>query len=385
MTMKLLKHILLIDPIAFNGGSKTATKNILDLLPHGEFKLTIVTSRPKDWLTWSSQLDSCSIVPLWELSFFAKAEQGIVYFCRHLLIFFQLCLQIALKGKVDVSIGCSGPGVDLSLYFLKLCFKHPIIQLIQGPVAASKTIARCLNAAESIIYLASCRASIIAALNRLFCAEQSQKMLQLAKYHYLKNGLAMAQWPKPKIPTANGLFWAASLLKWKGLDVLTEALAQFSDLDRPTTSICYISSRHSQLPSSTPPKEMAHVNCISETNHLDNIRSQHQIFISTSIKEPFGLSILEAMAAGLCIVIPNDGAYWDLVLKHNVNCVKYHAQDPEDLFNKLKQLLNDAEKIAHLGKQAMLIAENYHAEKTYAPVANLIQSTCKQATLVKLG
>ncbi len=383
--MKLLKHILLIDPIAFNGGSKTATKNILEQLQGGEFKLTIVTARPNDWLAWSQQIDNCSVAPLWELPFLAKAEQGLSYFARHLLIFLQLCIHIFIKGKVDVSIGCSGPGVDLSLYLLKRCFKQTIIQLIQGPVAASKTIAKCLSVADNIVYLASCRPSIIAALNRLHSSEQSQKHLQKAKYHYLKNGLTRAQWPTPKLPKASGFFWAASLLKWKGLDVLSEALAYFSDIERPVTSICYIPSKHSQLPTAIPPKEMAHVDCISETNYLDNIRCQRQIFISTSIKEPFGLSILEAMAAGLCIVIPDDGAYWDQVLKHNVNCIKYRSQDPQDLFEQLQILINDTEKASHLGKQAMIVAENYRAEKTYAPVANLIQSMCKQATLVKQG
>jgi len=74
------------------------------------------------------------------------------------------------------------------------------------------------------------------------------------------------------------------------------------------------------------------------------------------------------MAAGLCIVIPSDGAYWDRTLNNNIDCIKYRAGDADDLAQKLIMLSKHMGRVTELGEQAAKIALNYRAQKQYANI-----------------
>jgi glycosyltransferase involved in cell wall biosynthesis len=107
---------------------------------------------------------------------------------------------------------------------------------------------------------------------------------------------------------------------------------------------------------------------------LDRIRSECSIFVSTSHNEPFGLSILESMAAGLAVVIPRDGAYWDLQLDDKSDCLKYTAEDPVDLALKIRYLQQNPKQIEKLGRRARQIAQEYCAERVYAGIVQGLTS-----------
>ncbi|MEI8597440.1 glycosyltransferase [Vibrio sp. M60_M31a] len=121
-------------------------------------------------------------------------------------------------------------------------------------------------------------------------------------------------------------FWAASLLKWKGLETLIKASKRAAISQSVVLNVCYIRPVDTCLPISNAPVLLSHTIWYEDPENLDDIRSQSNIFVSTSCNEPFGLSILEALAAGMCVVIPSDGAYWDKTLTHNENCIKYQPE-----------------------------------------------------------
>jgi glycosyltransferase involved in cell wall biosynthesis len=114
---------------------------------------------------------------------------------------------------------------------------------------------------------------------------------------------------------------------------------------------------------------MYNVRWYESPDRLDRLRAESDIFVSTSSHEPFGLSILEAMAAGLCVIIPADGAYWDQQLKDGIDCVKYRPGDALDLAEKIMVTREDPNRVERIGDSARRLASNYCAEWLYAPIA----------------
>lgn len=365
-------HLIVIDPTAFTGGSKVATENILRLLDSERFNITVLTADAYSW-----HLPQFRRIHLYQPRWLARQEQGIRYFLLHICIALNLLVTRLRFGKFDLAIGASGPGVDLAIYLIKPLLKLKIIQLIHGPIACSRTIARCLMHADEVYYLDSCRDSLIASLSRI-----TDKPLEImsSNFHTIQNGLPQYAWPTTCQTHYPAIFWAASLLKWKGLETLLSALLQIEPDKRPATHICYITPQHTQLPISQAPISLEHVYWYDNPVNLDQIRASTNIFVSTSYNEPFGLSILEAMAAGLCILIPADGSYWDRNLKHNVDCIKYNPADTPDLSNKLVMLSQDMERVAEVGARAATIALNYQAEKQYAKIKKSILALSKAPT-----
>lgn len=360
-------HILVIDPIAFAGGSKIATNNMLKMLDANINRVTIVT---KDPASWPASCLNKSI--LFEPSFLADKEQGIWYFLRHILIVLSLIWARIKFGRIDIAVGASGPGVDLSLYIAKNLFGYHIVQLIHGPVACSRTIGRALLSANRIFYLESSRHSLVRALKAVQPEFKVSDLLSNRKFCHFRNGLPRDQWPAEGTGTTPKIFWAASLLKWKGLKTLIETLKIIPAVTRPDSHICYIRPTAINLELGPSPVVIEGVNWHENPVNLDQIRSECNIFVSTSKSEPFGLSILESMAAGLAIIIPKDGAYWDLQLRDKIDCLKYEAEDPLDLALKIQYLQQNPEVIIKLGSRSKIIAQQYSSDKVYAEIVNCL-------------
>lgn len=363
--MKHKRHLLVIDPTAFSGGSKIATESILRLLDNSKIRITVLSADPDSW-HWP-QLKR---VRLYEPKWLARKEQGIAYFLRHLFIALNLLVLRLRLGRFDIGLGASGPGVDLALYLLKPFMGLKVVQLIHGPVASSNTIARCLLSAEHVFYLQSSRDSLV---NNLACTGKGALKTLPAHFQSMQNGLSKQHWPTSCQRQKPAVFWAASLLKWKGLETLLSALHKLPPESRPTTHICYIKAKDTQLPSSQIPENMEQVSCYENPANLDQIRASANIFVSTSKNEPFGLSILEALAAGHCVLIPADGAYWDRTLTDNINCIKYQADNSNDLMQKLIQLNNDLQQVIQIGQQAAKVAAHYRAESRYEGIKTRIE------------
>lgn len=363
--MSKVKHLLVLDPICFKGGSKIATENILRLINTDKIRITIVTSDMDSW-GWSE----LTRVRLYQPKHLVNHVHGIPYFINNFIIAIQLLLVRIRLGYFDIAIGSSGPGIDLSLYMLKIFMNFKLIQLIQGHVSNSRTLGRCLLKADEIYYLSSTSESLLSALYRF---TNTQHELKPPRFKLLQNGLSEHNWPSRCQTKRPVIFWAASLLKWKGLDIFLDALKYIEDKARPETHICYIEPKKIMLAMSNAPVIVDGVHWHKNPEHLDKIRASANIFVSTSQNEPFGLSILEAMAAGHCVLLPTDGAYWDCILVDGINCIKYIPNDAVDLSEKLRSISCDMQRIKLIGDAAEWIARNYQAHIRYAPITDSLQ------------
>ena len=362
-------HLLLVDPIAFPGGSKIATSHALALTDPERLQITVVTRDPS---SWSGQ--NLRTMPLIEPRFLADREQGIAYFLRHVIILLNIFIARLRHGRIDTAVGASGPGVDLSLYLGKRCLGYRIVQLVHGPVARSRTIARALFAADRVFYLESSQSSLVSALGSVEPQISAQELETDARFQAFVNGLPAERWPGPTSAQEPRLFWAASLLKWKGLSTLLDAL-QHLHADTPLqTDICYIRPRETRVELGPEPRDIEHVAWHENPPDLDRIRATCSIFVSTSQAEPFGLSILEAMAAGLTVVIPRDGAYWDRVLTDRKHCLKYRPGNASELAERLLELTRNPALIAELASHSRLLAQAYRAADCYASIAAELES-----------
>jgi len=367
--MNAKHHLLVIDPTAYAGGSKVATENILKLTNSKKLRITVLTADKNSW-KWPE----LKYIKLFQFKWLAKQDQGIAFFLRHIFIAMNILMLRLRCGKIDIALGVSGPGVDLALYLIKPVLGFNIVQLIHGPVATSRIIGRCLHVADEVHYLESTKGSLLSALSRTNSVETDTPQTRiLDNFNVMQNGLPKHNWPSRCQHHRPVIFWAASLLKWKGLETLIDALQSMASEARPETHICYIRPEETSLPISQAPLKIKAVHWHENPQHLNEIRAEANIFVSTSNNEPFGLSILEAMAAGQCILIPADGAYWDHILENGINCIKYTPGDADDLAKKLYDLSVDMNRVISLGESACKLAFNYRAETQYTNIKNSLE------------
>ena len=384
---KKIHAILVIDAISFQGGSKIATQQLLNELPLS-VPIFVLT---RDAMSWTNE--RIKPIKLWELYFLAKQEHGVLYYLRHLCISLQIIITLLRMRHINCIIGASGPGVDLSMYITRLCLKPilhlshiqlSLIQLIHGPIASSRSIYYCLKTTDILAYLPSTKASISTCLTVHSSIQGMKKYFMNTHIIPMHNGLSQNVWPsttKSSFESAH-ILWAASLLKWKQLDLFITATQKIPKDLNFCSHICYIKPTSCDLEQCAQPRTNAKQKTYEQPNHLDDIRSRCNIFVSTSVHEPFGLSILEAMAAGLCIVIPEDGAYWDTVLTDGVHCIKYKPNNIKDLSNKLENIILSMHTTKKIGHAGAIFSKKYQACITYqAIVTKIIEKyTQKQHT-----
>lgn len=357
------KHIMIFDPVPCKGGSKKVAKALLPLCGK-DTQITLVSNDQQSWRDLS-----ITILPLPKSAWLMKQEHGIGYFFKHFV--FCLCLGFYMLrfGRPTKLLGISGPTIDFALYIIGWLINRDIVQLIQGSVSSSSIAAFCLRKARVVFYLKSTENSITSAL-----LQSKKHIVQLAnKFVVFENAVD----PKDislRINMASvGILWAASTQPWKRIDKFVEAFAQLEQRQQRQMSayrgnICYLGDLHDDV--ATRVDQINTLTMHQDPQNYDQLRSQSSIFVSTSENEPFGLAILEAMLAGLVIVIPSDNAYWDQQLVDGVDCIKYHPDQIDCLSQVLSELIIDQDLRNRLAKNSQAIAKNYTQPEHYKRIVN---------------
>ncbi|EEX92412.1 glycosyltransferase [Vibrio orientalis CIP 102891 = ATCC 33934] len=372
---------LVFDPIPFKGGSKIATSDALNLCDRESCHFIILTVDPEYWqATELCAQHTVKVAKLWHLAWLMKHHHGYLYWLNQCLLLIQLFFALLRFNRIQQVVGASGPGIDMPIYLAQRLFSYQITQLVHGNVGLSRSIGYCLTKADAVFYLPSTRQSLLDAIQTYVAKETgvsdseviAQCYLRSPTYQVFINGLPKSRWPTLAQQDLPIYFWAASLLKWKGLDLLVQALKECSAFKPLSTNICFIRPKDTCLPISEAPINIRYTNWYDDPSDLDSIRRQSSVFVSTSHNEPFGLSILEALAAGMCVIIPQDGAFWDQNLTHNHNCIKYHPNDAQSLINAMLYASNDASVLKKCQTNALLTAQQYRAEYRYLRLAQHI-------------
>ncbi|WMN86226.1 glycosyltransferase family 4 protein [Vibrio parahaemolyticus] len=375
------KKTLIFDPIAFKGGSKIATSDALNVCRVESNDFIVATVDTAFWKqTEFYAKHNVTLISISPVPWLMSQHNGILYWLNQLYFLLVLLKTLIEHRGITTFIGASGPGMDMPVYLLQMVLNIEVVQFIHGNVGLSRSIGFCLTRANAVFYLTSTRCSLKAALETYLktatkikdTAAMAESYLNSSQYQSFVNGIPASRWPQECQKNTPIYFWAASLLKWKGLETLIKASKRAAISQSVVLNVCYIRPVDTCLPISNAPVLLSHTRWYEDPENLDDIRSQSNIFVSTSCNEPFGLSILEALAAGMCVVIPRDGAYWDKTLTHNENCIKYQPGNPDSLCDALLCASNDQQTFHRCSQHALEIATRYKAEHCYQKFAKHI-------------
>lgn len=108
--------------------------------------------------------------------------------------------------------------------------------------------------------------------------------------------------------------------------------------------------------------------------NLPEVLPEYDIGINCSKSEGFGLSTLEFMASGLCVLATKGGANTELI-KDNENGLLIEYGNPSSIAEKIKELYFDKEKRIRIRNEAYISASKYSidacAEKIYGVYSEL--------------
>ncbi|YCO05188.1 glycosyltransferase family 4 protein [Vibrio sp. VNB-15] len=385
-----MKRVMMLDTIPLQSGSKNANAELLKQCNQRDVVGYIVTTHPEHWRKLLKDDERIQVIKVHRSPLIS--QYGLAYWLMNGFYLIQLFLVMLKLPKIDWLLGLSNPNNDMPLYLLRLFSRKPVVQIVSQSVGKSRSAGYCLVKASCIYYLANCRESLIQALQTYL------KMPTPAVRRYwttlntssFVNGLSPERWPKQANPMSSRVFWAATLLKRKNVELLIDAI-QLENSTKLKATVCYVQPNLLDDECLTPDFSAKGINWHESPENLDELRAQCGVFVATAENEPFGLSILESLAAGMCVVIPHDDSYWDRVLTDGKNCIKYTPNDAASLHNAIR-LLNESPWLkVTMGLEALNVARLYTAERCYFPITQHLcsepehqnESSAKKRTNVK--
>jgi glycosyltransferase involved in cell wall biosynthesis len=127
---------------------------------------------------------------------------------------------------------------------------------------------------------------------------------------------------------------------------------------------------------------------VDRRGKLDFLASLDVLAVPTTYREPKGLFVLEALAAGVPVVQPDHGAFPEMLAELGGG-VLHRPEDPEHLAERLREMLLDAQKRAELaqtGRQRVLSGRNERimAERTVAVLGQIADRRLAGAAAAEL-
>jgi len=155
----------------------------------------------------------------------------------------------------------------------------------------------------------------------------------------------------------------------KGFHILLEALSKL----QPGTFKCILvghpQNSEGLIAKSGP--DIEYVGAVPNSE-MPDIYRRADVLISPSLYDGFGLSVLEAMASGLCIICSRNTGASDLVSDGETGFV-IDPGSVKELYLQLCDALKDRDRLSRMGQNARIVAENYSWETYNKSIGRVFQ------------
>ena len=279
---------------------------------------------------------------------------GAAYFAREALRALDLGVLCRRLGP-DVVLANNGPTANLATHLAGRALGLPVAQYVRGPFPPTGLAGKVLRGAAAIFTVGNECSRDVAATGAV-------------RVEQVEEGLAPDRWPASRSPVSRDWLWNSALVDWKGLPLLLEAYRAVGE-GAPALQACYAAHPAGHPDAVSPPAEMPRgVRLRRSPVDLDQIRARCLVYVHTALRpEPFGRSLLEAMAAGLCPIVPDAGTPGRLV-RHEENGLVYPAGSVEGLTAALRRAAADPELCRRLGSRSALDARDYRSDRVFQPI-----------------
>ncbi|MCY9851287.1 glycosyltransferase [Vibrio mediterranei] len=376
MTKQCQKHIVVFDAYSTKDNDTLALHSLLRQLGNESVQISVLAAKASHW----ARLKDYEIpLQIYSLPFpiDSKKRLSITDWFKS---FCQLCYCLYFLTslpKVHLMLSFSQPQMALPVYWLRVCLGYALVHLVYSKLYDSATNLWCLTKATKVFYLAGTEE-----LNRHLL--QQSNTLKDENWQSFQSGITIADWPTVRKTADSRIFWAGDLNQ----DLIEHLLTAVAQVPRPIDGdICYYSQSllKSADKSTSIPRPIKGLHWYQGWRNIDEIRQQCSIFVSTAPDESANLLILEAMAAGMCPVIPRDNGYWGRVLSDGYSCLKYNGNEPSSLAKVLHHCYKDPFSRDAIAVEAMKVAQCYDAEKSYRPITTYVLATCNSILELELS
>ncbi|MDJ0766188.1 MAG: glycosyltransferase family 4 protein [Myxococcota bacterium] len=363
--MSKTEPVILIDERAPGfGGSVTSLAALIPELKKVGFRVEIATPQRIGW-------EHQGFDPL---PHFTRAETSEA---RHYWAFLfsiyrrsRELKKIAKKLSPDLILANNTPSANMASYWTGRSLGIPVVQYVRERFYPDRAAKWALNRAKAVFTVGDDIHRLVSTIAPDIAAVQ------------IDEGLSRQQWPAPRQKDAYGWFWASALARWKGLPFLLEAYSKVREARKdikkfPDLTVCYVRMpSHAAAADEVPPEMPAGVRLLSNPPDLQALRSAASVYLhSALVPEPFGRSILEAMAAGLCPIVPNEGGAAHLVT-HMKTGIQYEARSEESLAAAMNLVLDNPQLALRFGNAAAEAATAFRSDIVFKPVVDtLLQLT----------
>jgi glycosyltransferase involved in cell wall biosynthesis len=216
---------------------------------------------------------------------------------------------------------------------------------------------------------------------------QSRLHLPAERFHVVWDALdASALAPAPARPDPPAVGFLSQICPAKGLDTLAEAFILMKHRGRfdglklrifggvSGADVAFVRAVRRRLAEAGVAGAVELAPDFHEEHKLGFLRSCSVISVPTRRGEAFGLFVLEALACGVPVVLPDHGAFPELIEATGGGAL-CRPNDPADLARALEELLGEPARLAELGRRGrQAVLEKFTAGGMAAAVERVCQA-----------